>query len=379
MAAVVYAVHRSDAPQSTAATAATTTTAITTRAGAPTASTASAPACTRYAAPWGSDRRRGTLRHPVRSLTVLDRRLWPGQTGCLLSGVYGGLQAWHRIDSSGTVGAPITIRSAPGQFAQVDGWVDIEGNYTTLENVRIDGSNTLYPTHPAGVTCRDHVSQPLVITGSHVILQHVNYYQSVRALRGSAIGIGFWGHPGDDIIRFNRIHDVGGCDFYDHLIYLAGGDGDQIYDNWMWDDPHGWGVKLDPGPTAARIWGNVIDRAGSGFNFGNSSGSAATSDNEVFDNLVVDSVGIRNPDIHWAYPGVLVTSPGMLPSSNGNRVFANDSYGNRGGFTDVASDVAPWQLTVTGNHSFAPGFANARAHDYLLVAAGARAPRHQRR
>jgi hypothetical protein len=275
---------------------------------------------------------------------------------------------WHQIASDGTSDGQITIRAAPGQVATVVGWVDITASYTTVEDLRINGSNTLYPEYPAGVSCREHVSQPLTIAGPDDVLQYDNYFQSVAALRGNAIGVGFWGSDADNtIIRHDKIHDVGGCDFYDHLIYLAGGNRAQIYDNWMWDDPHGWGVKLDPGPTGARIWGNVIDRAGSGFNFGNSSGSSPTSDNQVWDNIVMNSVGVDNPDIHWHYPGVLVTSPGMLASSTGNEVFDNDSYHNRGGIRDIAKGVSSSQLSVTRNTSVAPQFVDAAAHDFILV------------
>ncbi len=318
----------------------------------------------------GSDRRgRGTLRRPFRTLTRLDRSLRPGQTGCLLGGAYGGLRAWHRIDTSGTSDARITIRSYPGEIATVVGWVDIEASYTTLENLRVDGSNTLYGAHRAGVRCRDHVSLPLVIEGHNDVLQYVDYFQSIPALRGNAIGVGFQGNVDSTIIRHSKIHDVGGCDFYDHLIYLARGSGAQIYDNWMWNDPHGWGIKLDPGPSGARIWGNVIDGAGSGFNFGNSSGTSPTADNQVFDNIVINSVGVSNPDIRWSHSGVFVTSAGMRFSSTGNEIYGNDSYNNPGGVRDIARIVRPAQLSVTHNTSVAPQFVDAATHDYSLVSA----------
>lgn len=334
--------------------------------------------CDRFASTVGSDQRGwGTSRRPFRSLTRLDRSLRPGQTGCLMGGTYGGWGTWHQIDSDGTSDAQITIREAPGQVATVVGWVDMVASYTTLEDLRIDGANTLYASRP-GTTCRDHVSQSLTISGHNDILQYVNYFQLIPALRGDGIGIGFWGDADDTIIRHDKIHDVGGCGFYDHLIYLASGNGTQIYDNWLWDDPHGWGIKLDPGPTGARIWGNVIDHAGSGFNFGNSSGTHPTADNRVFDNTVMNSVGVSNPDIHWSYPGVLVTSPGMLASSTGNYVWNNDSYDNPRGITDLARVVGRSQLSVSDNHRIEPHFKDAALHDYSLVSAAASKRRGRR-
>jgi hypothetical protein len=336
-------------------------------------------ACDLFAAPWGSNSSgRGTLRRPLRSLTKLDRALRPGQTGCLRGGTYGGLTAWHRVNTNGTRSARITIREYPGETATVKGWVDVEGSYTTLEDLRIDGSNTRYPHRPPGVTCPGDVSQPLTIGGHNDVLQDLDYFQSISGLRSVGIGVGFSGDTDDTVIRDNRIHDVGGCEFYDHLIYLAGGRHVQIYDNWMWNDPHGWGVKLDPGPQDARIWGNVIDHAGSGFNFGNSSGRRPTADNLVFDNTVVNSTGVSNTDIPWSYPGVVVTSPGLFNASTGNQVFDNDSYDNPGGIADLATVVTRSQLNVRDNFRVRPDFKDAAEHNYALVS-GLKGERTQRR
>jgi hypothetical protein len=286
--------------------------------------------------------------------------------GCLEKGRYGGIHTWQHLTHHGEARRPIVIRSEPGETATVRGWVDLEGRYTTLEFMRIDGSNTLHPGPSTGGNCRGDISQPLVLAGRRDILQYVDYYQSVGRLRGNGIGVGFWGDPDGSIIRHDRIHDVGQCDFYDHLIYLAGGRGIQIYDNWMWDDRHGWGVKLDPGPQGARIWGNVIDKAGSGFDFGNSSGGSPTADNLVYDNIVMNSVGVSNPEIGWSHRGVMVTSAGLMSSSLGNRVFNNDSFHNRGGMTEI-SGVSRRQLRLSGNWSARPLFAASARHDYTLI------------
>jgi hypothetical protein len=79
----------------------------------------------------------------------------------------------------------------------------------------------------------------------------------------------------------------------------------------------------------------------------------------------MNSVGVSNPDIDWSYPGVFVTSPGLLSSSTGNQVYDNDSYNNPGGITDVAG-VSPSQLSVTGNVTIDPDFVDAAAHDYSV-------------
>jgi hypothetical protein len=330
---------------------------------------AQAAGCDRYASPSGSDNASGTSSSPYRTVARLDNSLSPGQTGCLLAGTYGNLTSStaNYLDHSGSPTGQITITSYPGATVTIVGLIDLAGSYTTLNGVNIDGSNTTYATQRADTTCAYPVSNGLEIDGQGDILQYNNYYQSVASLRGNGFGIGWSGQADNTIIRYNRIHDVGGCDFYDHLIYLAKGNNVQIYDNWLWNDPHGWGIKLDPGPTNARIWGNVIDGAGSGFNFGNSSGDEPTAGNQVFHNVVMNSVGVSNPDIGWSNPGVLVTSPGLLPSSTGNQVDSNDSVNNSGGLTDVMG-VSPSQLSVTNSVSVDPGFVDPAAHDYAVVA-----------
>jgi len=327
---------------------------------------ASAAGCDLYASPAGSDSGSGSSNSPYRTVARLDGSLSPGQTGCLLAGTYGSTSTSSYLSNSGSASGQITITSYPGAIVTVVGLIDLAGSYTTLNGLNIDGSNTAYSSERADTSCPYPVSNGLEIDGQNDILQYNNYYQSVASLRGNGLGIGWSGRANNTVIRYNRIHDVGGCDFYDHLIYLDSGNNVQIYDNWLWNDSHGWGIKLDPGPTNARIWANVIDSAGSGFGFGNSSGDNPTAGNQVFQNVVLNSVGLSNPDIGWSQPGALVTSPGLLSSSTDNDVYDNDSYDNPGGIS-VLSDVSSSQLSVTGNISVNPGFVNPAANDYALV------------
>jgi len=327
---------------------------------------ASAAGCDRYASPSGSDGGSGSGDSPYLTVARLDASLSPGQTGCLLAGTYGNTSTSSYLSHSGSASGQITITSYPGATVTVVGLIDLAGSYTTLNGLNIDGSNTTYSSQRSGTSCPYPVSNGLEIDGQNDILQYSNYYQSVARLRGNGLGIGWNGQPNNTVIRYNRIHDVGGCDFYDHLIYLDSGNNVQIYDNWLWNDSHGWGIKLDPGPTNARIWANVIDSAGSGFGFADSSGDNPTAGNQVFQNVVLNSVGLSNPDIGWSQPGALVTSPGLLSSSTGNNVYDNDSYNNPGGISEL-SDVSFSQLSVTSNISVNPGFVNAAAHDYAVA------------
>jgi hypothetical protein len=336
-----------------------------------TASAAETSSCDLIASPAGSDTSGdGSAARPFQTLQTLDRMLRPGQTGCLRAGTYGSLSTLHRIDAGGSVDGRVSITSYPGERATVIGWVDIEASYVTMSYLNIDGSNTFYRQHPGGEAqgCHVPVSQSLVIAGHDDIFEHNNYYQSVPRLRANGIGVGFWGDASNTIIRFNRIHDVGGCDFFDHLIYLSSGNNIQVYGNWMWNDPHGWGVHLYPGPTNAMVWANVIDGAGSGVVFGDEPGDASAG-NMFFFNVVTDSVGVSNPDIPWSHDGVLASAPGFFSnSSRGNWIGGNDSYGNPGGVLNSATTVASDQVSVTRNINANPRFVNPTAHDYNLRA-----------
>jgi Right handed beta helix region len=325
--------------------------------------------CDLIASPTGSDASGdGSAARPFQTLQELDRMLSPGQTGCLHAGVYGSIATLHRIDTGGSAAGRISITSYPGERATVVGWVDIEASYVTVSYLNIDGSNTFYRQHPSGEAqgCRVPASQSLVIAGHDDIFEHNNYYQSNPRLRGNGIGVGYWGDASNTVIRFNRIHDVGGCDFFDHLIYLASGNKIQVYGNWMWNDPHGWGIHFYPGPTNAQVWANVIDGAGSGVVFGDEPGGT-TSGNKFFSNVVTDSVGVSNPDIHWSHEGVMATAPGFSSTdSRGNWIIGNDSFGNPGGVLNSAMSVGSDQVTATRNIAVDPEFVNPTVHDYKL-------------
>ncbi|HEY2771431.1 MAG TPA: right-handed parallel beta-helix repeat-containing protein [Solirubrobacteraceae bacterium] len=322
--------------------------------------------CALFASPTGSDATgNGSINRPFSSPSKLDAALSPGQTGCLRAGRYGGLTTWHQIDRDGAPSRRITLTAYPGESVTVVGDVEIDANYTTISHLGIDGSNTFYKQHPAGVNCSAPASQPLTIVGHDDILEYDNYYQSVPSLRGNGIGVGFWGDADNTIIRYNRIHDVGSCQAYDHLIYLSHGNNVRIYDNWMWNDPHGRGIQLYPDPTNARIWGNVIDNTGLGFGIGDEAGDQPTG-NEIFDNVVMHSVGLRWENLGGAAINVYW---GGQPQS-GNTFTDNDLFGVPAGVGYTPN------LKVQGNVSVAPRFVNATAHNYIPAAASAVAGWH---
>lgn len=273
-----------------------------------------------------------------------------------MPGRYGSIRTWHLLARNGRPSARITIRSYPGSTATVIGYVDLEASDTTLSHLNIDGSNIFYDQRRAGTGCPVPVSQSLVIAGSGDILEYDNYYQSVARLRGNGIGIGFWGDADDTVIRFDRIHDVGQCQAYDHLIYLSHGDNVRIYDNWLWNDPHGRGVQLYPAPTNARVYNNVIARAGEGFGVGDEAGETV-SGNQIYDNIVSNATGlpwerIRGMCINDSYGG----APGT-----GNVFDHNDCFQDPGGIARVTA------IRMYDNTTANPDFVNAAQHNYGLL------------
>jgi hypothetical protein len=309
--------------------------------------------CDLYASPSGSGSSDGSRAHPVATVAQLDRTLAPGQTGCLLSGTYGSVGAHHVLDNSGTPTGQITITAAPRATAKIDGLVEIQASYLTLSGLTIDGSNNLYTSQRSGTSCPYPVSNGLEIDGAGDIFENNDFYQSVASLRGNGIGIG-WNHPADNtIVRNNRIHDLGQCQAFDQMIYLAHGNNVQIYDNWMWNDPHGWGVQVYPGANDAHIYDNVIDRAGSGFVIG---GGTQVSGNTIDHNIVINSTGLPNAGLA---EGVGIKA--VAPLGTDNSFTDNIVYNNPGGVASASG------ITLSGNTTAAPALADPGNHDYRLT------------
>ena len=320
---------------------------------------ASSAQCSLYASPSGSDSSGdGSLGSPFASLGKLDEALHPGQTGCLRAGSYGSTGSLIKLDNDGAPGSQITITSFPAETAVVQGWVDIEASYTTLSHLSIDGSNTFYRQVREGTNCRAPVSQPLVIGGHDDVLEYDNYYQGVARLRGNGIGIGFWGNADNTVIRFSKIHDVGQCEAYDHLIYLSHGNNVQIYDNWIYDDAHGRGVQLYPAPTDARVYGNVVDHAGEGFVIGNEPGDTV-SGNQIYNNIITNSTGLPTEGI----PGEAIHDLYAGKPGSGNTFHDNILYGNPGGIGTLTA------VDQYDNTSANPRLSDPLQHQYTPLPA----------
>jgi hypothetical protein len=291
----------------------------------------------------------------VQSISTLENKLSPGQTGCLRAGQYGSHHSSYTLSKSGTASGQITVTAAPDQKVTVTGYIDLAGSYITLSGLNIDDSNNLAKSSETGTDCPHPISEALEINGHNDIFEHNNYYQSVPSLRANGIGVGWNGEADNTVIRYNRIHDVGQCEDYDHLIYLSHGTNVHIYDNWMWNDPHGWGIQVYPAASGADIYNNVIDKAGSGFVIG---GGSDVSHNTIQHNIVTNSTGLRQAGLTR---GVAIS--GCCGVGTDDSFADNISDHNPGGI-GAAPGVA-----LKHNSTFHPTFANAAKHDYRSTSA----------
>ena len=96
--------------------------------------------CTRFAAPGGSDTAAGSETAPYRTAQRLADSLGAGDTGCLREGTYGENVS---IRKGGSAGAPVTLRSFPGERAEVVGifYVAKTAPHVTVEGLYLNGRN----------------------------------------------------------------------------------------------------------------------------------------------------------------------------------------------------------------------------------------------
>src|SRR5205085_2816805 len=138
------------------------------------------------------------------------------------------------------------------------------------------------------------------IQGQGDVLEYYDVYHSVASMRGVGIGIGFGGPADNVVIRYNKIHDTGQCDNYDHSIYLSHGNNVQVYENWMWNNHGGQAFSVYPAATNAKIHSNVIDASDSGFTIGDDNPSYVSGD-QIYNNVVMNTGTVVNHDLGWSF------------------------------------------------------------------------------
>src|SRR5262249_45856607 len=207
--------------------------------------------CDRVASPGGSDRARGTLRHPFATVERLVVSLRPGWTGCLRAGRYPGDVGIHR---GGTLLRPITLRSFPGASARIGGTVDWEpgADHWRVTRLTIDGAGrgddmATVQIHADGIRL-DHDNITNENNGGTCILDG-NVQDGNTVTHGTRID-------------HNRIHDCGapGGDPFHHGVYVCCGYGTRVTSNYIWHAT-GYGIQLYPDAQGAIVERNVIDGA----------------------------------------------------------------------------------------------------------------------
>ncbi len=303
-------------------------------------------ACNRFAAPDGSDAATGSAAAPFRTASMLASSLTPGQVGCLRSGTYGG---GLRINHGGSPGAPIVLRSYPGERALITGrmYVPQGSDYVTFADLSFDGNlQSGSERLPSPTVDANHVTfESDDVTNDHTEICF-------------DIGSSVWGKADSTYIVGNRIHDCGviPATNHQHGIYVQDATNTHVVGNLISHNADR-GIQLYPSSTGGVITDNVISENGEGVIF-SGAGGVTSSGNLLERNLVVNSL-IRSDVESW-YPSGTPQGVGNLVRSN--CVSARGIDSSSGGFsvqanvTAASGELSP---TAAGGYRPLPGSACA--------------------
>ncbi len=314
----------------------------------PVAQIARHPRCARVASRHGSDRQPGTLWHPFRTVQRLIDSLRPGQTGCLLGGVFPG---YVRFNHGGLPGAPITLTSWPRSRSTIVGRIYIPhgSNYINVIGLGLIGLNPQALPSPT-------------VDAAHVAFAFDNVTTEHRGICFDLGSLEF-GQAVDVVLVKNRIHGCGRIPAtnHEHGIYVEFSSGVLISHNLIYDNADR-GINLYPLAVGTRILSNVIDLNGDGVLFAGD-GRHASYGNVLVGNVITYS-RISNVASSWAGPvgsGNLVT---------GNCIWGAGHYlvdAGSGGFRSYRNTYARPQYVSpdpvrTGNFRLRRGSPCARLH-----------------
>lgn len=299
--------------------------------------------CDVYAGPFGLDSNPGTAIAPFKTAQKLSSVLNAGQTGCLLAGTYTDEVTGPYVLNvlrRGAPGAPITIRSAPGQRATLRGIVQVPqgSDYVTLSNLDIYGQR-LTPDESTGVQiqAQDTVFEDNVVTnGSRTICM--------------VLGSPGWGQAVRTVIQRNTFRDCGRQNNkYEHSVYVDYTDGVLITDN-LFLRSGGYAVHMYPNAQRTTVTHNVMVGNGGGVIFAGE-GDAASSDAVVEQNIITDST--MRPGIESWWGGAV----GQRNLASRNCVIRN---------VTAQVDLSGGGFVASGNIIADPGFRDAARDDYRL-------------
>ncbi|HEY5294077.1 MAG TPA: right-handed parallel beta-helix repeat-containing protein [Gaiellaceae bacterium] len=309
--------------------------------------------CTHYASTAGNDRGPGTKARPFLTAQRLVSSLRPGATGCFLGGRY--VQD-VTIRHGGTDTAPITIRSAPGDSAVLQGrlWIADSANWVVVTHLQLDGRN-------------DNLLPSPTIDGDHVTFSYDSVTNNKMGGLHDGDGIcfdlgdstGHYGYAYGTRIVHDRIHDCGTSDNHNHGIYVAGSYNAVITDNWIYDNGDR-GIQLYPDAHNTLIERNIIAGNGEGVIFSGDE-THASSGNILIHNVIVGSTIRHNVEYWWPGPvgtNNVVKENCIYGGHTGNILQPSIGYSIVGNLIVAPKFVAGAQLTgikpKTACAAFAP-------------------------
>jgi hypothetical protein len=328
-----------------------------------TAGTGSAAgACTKFAAPAGSDANAGTEARPFRTVQRLSDSIGAGDVGCLRAGTYTGDVT---VTSGGSSTADATITAYPDEKATIEGRLRITrtAQYLTIEDLTLlgieQGNACGGLMCPSPTVNADHVS----FLGNDV----TNDHNGICFVLGDANGV--YGRADGGRVIGNRIHDCGvlPATNHDHGIYAQAITGGAISDNYIYDNADK-GINFYPDADQLEVTRNVIYGNGQGVHFG-SAGSQASEDNVVERNVISDSrirFNVQSATGGGADPSGNVVDSNCLYGSH-----IDDWYNWEGG---IEVDDGSAGYTVTNSvipSSPGPGYIDASTGDFRLVGTSA--------
>jgi hypothetical protein len=270
--------------------------------------------------------------------------LRPGETGCLHGGTY--TSSWDNVlypRRGGEPGAPLTLRSYPGERARLVGIIDIRhgSDYITLSGLDIEG------TAEDGANTIKIYSRGVVLEQSDI----TNAWRGRSCLiLGNNEGGGQAVAP---IVRGNTFHECGSPENgnHDHGVYAANVLDGEIVDNLFYNSA-AYTIQLYPNAQRTRFAHNVVDGGRSvrgGIVFGGDN-RFASGDNVVERNVIVDAATAA------------ITSYWEGPIGTGNLARDNCVWGSRD------DDISPeWGFSAVANRVAKPRFADRGSRDYRLA------------
>jgi hypothetical protein len=306
--------------------------------------------CDKVASKSGSDSGSGSASDPYRTPQKLVNSLEPGQTGCIRQGAYAETSSLT-FNRGGAAGAPVTVRSYPGERAEIVAHVFIPNtsNHVTLTDLVVNGEGA--PPCGSGAPSSCGIKPTVAIRGDDVTISNSEITNHNTAICVNA------GYGSERAVRLtvqgNRIHHCGRLPAtnYDHGVYLARTDDATVVDNLIYANADR-GVQFYPEADNSYVARNVIDGNGSGVAFGGASGVAA-SHNLVEHNLITNSVGWN---VYSAYPS-------GNPVGEGNVVRNNCIAG--GGSGEIQSTVG---FSVENNLFVSPQYTDRASGNFDLPA-----------